>query len=167
MVVIRPSVRSLQASSGLSGRGHYHWLIRGFWSILAALRISHFYTHTHTHNGLLFRYDCCSPLPYRVRAMMGSSHEEAGEGEWCDWVLSRVTSPLGFWEDDIWVRRSEPNISSDIQSETKPKKQMLSVHTSRFKSDVGASRPVFTDVCVLFYLRDEKAWKSLARLISE
>lgn len=26
---------------------------------------------------------------------------------------------------------------------------------------------VFTDVCVLFYLREEKAWKSLARLISE
>lgn len=89
MVVIRTSVRSLRASSGLSGQGHYHWLISGFWSTLAALRISHFFlsrTHLGTASLRTHTIDChlgmiaTPPLPYRVRAM-GSSHcGEIGEG---------------------------------------------------------------------------------------
>lgn len=101
MVVIRTSVRSLQASSGLSGPGHYHWLISGFWSRTGLLRIRHTLTHTHTHlvrkglhthtyihthNGLSFRYDCYSSLPYRVR-VPGSSHQcLCGGGRRCDWL---------------------------------------------------------------------------------
>lgn len=127
-MVIRTSVRSLQASSGLSGRGHYHWLISGFWSILAALRISHFspLTHTHTHLGTHIHththtIDCnlgmiaTPPLPYRVR-VIGSSHkclcEETREGKRCDWVFKSYNKPIRFREMIWGFRRSKPKLTN-------------------------------------------------------
>lgn len=177
MVVIRTSVRSLRASSGLSGRGHYHWLISGFWSTLAALRTSHFFffshahiwtqlASAHTHNRLSFRYDCYSPFTIQ-------SQGDGVKSLWRNWrrVELRLvckSSPLVSGGDDVEVRRSEHKNHQSCYDQT-PTTEKTDVQTSGFESDVGACcrRPLNGCVCVLFYLMDEKAWKSLARLISE
>lgn len=106
MVVIRTSVRSLQASSGLRGWGHYHWVISCFWTILAALRISHFYTLTLTHTHIWAQLASArtigchlgmiaAPLYHTEPGWRGQIMRECvcGWGS-CDWVLSYITRPL-------------------------------------------------------------------------
>lgn len=104
MVVIRTSVRLLQASSGLSGRGHYHWLITGIWSILAAM--SHFSPHTHT----LLPFTIQSQVD-RVKSWVSMWRNWKGGGE--VWLGSKsYNKPIRFREDDMGVRRSKPKITN-------------------------------------------------------
>lgn len=81
--------------------------------------------HTHTHNRLSFRYDCYSPLPYRV-GVMGSRHKSVDvnqpeeEGE----VSGFIGELIRFREDDKEVRGHSPKIiHAPMFRKTKKKKK--------------------------------------------